>query len=88
MTEEATKPKQTTKNGDATMLHALIARVEELENQHAFASETIDNLNDIVTKQWAEIDRMKSKLKDMDDQVYALENANASPGKEPPPPHY
>ena len=64
-------------------------RLLELETKVMFQQETIDKLNDVVTSQWQEIDRLKKILNRLDDQLYALETQIDTPkGAEPPPPHY
>lgn len=72
----------------ASELEILITRLAELESKFSFQAETIEALNDTVTKQWTEIDRLKRKIGDLDGQVYTLEsNADgASPDQKPP--HY
>ena len=63
-------------------------RVTELEEKFVFQAETIDSLNDIVTRQWTEIDRLTRRLKDLDDQMYALENETGGAPAHQRPPHY
>ncbi|GHF22430.1 hypothetical protein GCM10017044_15850 [Kordiimonas sediminis] len=66
-------------------------RIADIEQKLMFQEETIESLSDVVTKQWAAIDKLQAKLKIMDDQLYEMEvqsGAGAKPGSEPPPPHY
>ena len=63
-------------------------KITDLECKFVFQQETLDTLNDQVTKQWAEIDRLTKQLGRLHDQMTALENDIAAPGAEPPPPHY
>ncbi|MAS86987.1 MAG: slyX family protein [Micavibrio sp.] len=48
--------------------------MSKLEEIVAHQSKEIDELNEIVTTQWAEIEAMKKRLKDMDQRLQALRN--------------
>lgn len=68
---------------------ALEKRLEDLEVANAYQRETIESMNEIITGQWKEIDRL-SKLMD---QILAHLRSSDGPGgngggSEPPPPHY
>jgi SlyX protein len=64
-------------------------RLEELEVRVAFQDKTIQELNDVVTRQQREIDRLAQQLEALKAQVRA-----AAPSlvvgreEETPPPHY
>lgn len=64
-------------------------RLDELEVKFAFQQETIESLNGTVTKQWAEIDRLKKLFGQMQDQIMDMEDGQgpADPGNIKPP-HY
>ncbi|WND03448.1 SlyX family protein [Temperatibacter marinus] len=64
-------------------------RVIELETQMAFQQETIDHLNDMVTRQWDLIENQKKMIKQLDDQLYALEQQSSGGAiQHQVPPHY
>lgn len=63
-------------------------RLINLESRFAFQQDAIESLSDTVTKQWAEIEGLKKRLKVLDDQLYELEVGNKPGTKEAPPPHY
>ena len=64
-------------------------RIAELESQLAFQDNTIQELNDIVTRQQAQIDDLSSAVKLLLNQVKQLNEVVTAPeGDEPPPPHY
>ncbi len=69
-------------------LSDLRERLQDLESKFMFQQETVDSLNEMVTDQWSIIDKLKGKLKDMDDQLYAIENHQGSTPTNQPPPHY
>ncbi|MBN9598410.1 MAG: SlyX family protein [Afipia sp.] len=72
-----------------TELSPLEARIETLETRVAYQEHTIEALNQALTAQWKEIDRLTRELVRLGDRLAAAENAiPASPGDEPPPPHY
>lgn len=66
----------------------LSARLADLEVKFAFQQETIDSLNDMVTKQWATIDRLARALERVQSDVADMEAGQRDPKGEPPPPHY
>jgi SlyX protein len=66
----------------------LSARLADLEVKFAFQQETIDSLNETVTKQWATIDRLSRALERIQSDVADMEAGQRDPKGEPPPPHY
>ncbi|OBU30245.1 SlyX protein [Photobacterium phosphoreum] len=65
------------------------SRLDELEMKLAFQEQTIDELNDALTKQQFMIDRMEVQLKFMVGKVKGMQTSNmASESEETPPPHY
>ncbi|WP_417456425.1 SlyX family protein [Kordiimonas sp.] len=64
-------------------------QIADLEIRFAFMQETIDTLNETVTAQWGEIDRLKRRLEKLQAEVIELEDGGRRDSKsEPPPPHY
>ncbi|WP_020398695.1 SlyX family protein [Kordiimonas gwangyangensis] len=70
------------------MTDKLDERIADLEVKFAFQQETIDILNDTVTKQWAAIDRLSRALDRVQSDVADMEAGQRDPKGEPPPPHY
>ena len=65
------------------------ARLEALETRIAHQDEVIEDLNQTVTTQWREIDRLTREITMLRDRMAAAEaQVGAEPGDEPPPPHY
>ena len=61
-------------------------RLAALEARIAYQDETIETLNQTVTAQWAEIDRLKRHVALLEDHI---EDAVSGPGPvDRPPPHY
>ena len=65
-------------------------RITELESRVAFQEDTLDQLNDAVSKQELEIERLTRMIKIMSQQVKSLrlDDPAGAPDDEPPPPHY
>lgn len=68
----------------------LAARLDALEICIAYQDEVIEDLNKIVTEQWALIDRLNRQAAALVDRLQDLEHARsiATAQQEPPPPHY
>lgn len=67
----------------------LAARIERLEIRIAYQDETIETLNQTITGQWREIDRLTRLLARFEDRLREAESRPAGPPQaEPPPPHY
>ncbi|RXF75029.1 SlyX family protein [Hansschlegelia zhihuaiae] len=61
-------------------------RVEALESRVAHQDRTIEALNEVVTAQWATIERLKREVEALGER---MEEAVAGPGPvDRPPPHY
>lgn len=73
-----------------TDVTALVARLDALEIRVAYQDETIEDLNKIVTEQWAHIDRLNRHATALVDRLQDLEHTRSLGGSqlEPPPPHY
>ena len=64
-------------------------RVDELEAHVAHQDDAIQDLSDMVLKQWDVIKSLSEKVEGLEAQQQALENEiSAGPRDEPPPPHY
>jgi len=64
-------------------------RITELEVQLAHQSTTVDELNDMVAKQWQEIDRLKKQLTRLTGRLEQVEQTvPKGPADDQPPPHY
>lgn len=67
----------------------LSARIERLEIRSSYQDETIETLNQTITAQWREIDRLTRLFSQLDDRLRETESRPAgAPQSEPPPPHY
>ncbi len=63
-------------------------RLDELESQYAFQQETLEALNEMVTKQWELIDALNKKIKDLDNQVFEIQESGGGDTANQKPPHY
>jgi SlyX protein len=65
------------------------SRIDALEARIAHQERMIDDLNQTITDQWKDIDRLKRELQRLGDRVASAEAHIAQdPGDEPPPPHW
>jgi len=64
-------------------------QIEDLQIRIAFLEQSADELNDIVTKQQAQISLMERALKHLNSRLEQMSPANIkSQDEETPPPHY
>ena len=65
-------------------------RIADLEIQVAHQARQLDDLNEIVERQWREIEKLTRSVSRLVERLQALEVSAESgpPGEEPPPPHY
>lgn len=64
-------------------------RVVELETRVAFQDQTIQELNEVVTRQQHEIDRLTRELEALRERLRGLAlSPVVPPDEETPPPHY
>ena len=63
-------------------------RLDELESRQAFQEDTIASLNEALVAQQARIAYLEKMLELLIDRYQAMVPDAASPGEEPPPPHY
>jgi len=67
----------------------LTARVVELETRLAFQDQTVQALNEVVTRQQHDIDRLRRDLDALKARLRGLEPSPVGRREdEPPPPHY
>lgn len=68
--------------------HELAERLDRLEIRTAHQDAAIDELNEVITAQWKQIDLLKRHVARLEDQA-SQQPATAGPAQpEPPPPHY
>lgn len=65
----------------------LLSRVERLEARLTYQDDTIETLNQTITEQWREIDRLKRQVAAVRDQLEQAQANIGAPSNEPPP-HY
>ena len=66
---------------------ALIERIDALEMRLTYQDEAIETLNQTITKQWIEIDRLMRQLAEIKERLREAESHAPGPSNEPPP-HY
>ena len=68
-------------------LHTLEQRITDLEIKASFAEDTVEQLNAVVVRQQAQIDRLIRELVELRDRAAAEPGAPRTSGDELPP-HY
>lgn len=66
----------------------LSQRFIEIETRLAFQEHALQELNDTVTRQQTEIDRLNRALKETQDRLRGISPPVEERSQEPPPPHY
>jgi SlyX protein len=66
---------------------ALSERIDALEMRLAYQDVTIETLNQTITAQWTEIDKLTRQLSELKERVREAESNASGPVNEPPP-HY
>lgn len=66
----------------------LLTRLDDLEVKYVFQQDTIDSLNDTVTKQWRTIEQLQRTIQRLEGRIVELGEWQGAGGDEPPPPHY
>jgi len=67
----------------------LAARVTELETRLAFQDQTVQTLNEVVTRQQRDLDRLQGEIEALKTRLHGLEPSPVGRREdEPPPPHY
>lgn len=65
------------------------SRLDALEARIAHQDQAIEDLNETITTQWKDIDRLKREVERLSDRVANAEQAiGPDAGDEPPPPHW
>ena len=71
------------------MSQQLNERLETLESRLAYAEYTVEQLNEEVTTQGRELDRLKHQIQLLVDKLQSVQPSQiASMAEETPPPHY
>jgi SlyX protein len=68
-------------------IDSLNDRIDALEMRLTYQDVTIETLNQTVTAQWAEIDRLTRKVAELKERLREAENNMPGPANERPP-HY
>jgi SlyX protein len=64
-------------------------RLIELETRLAFQEHTLQELNEVVTAQQRQLDRIEQQIAELAERLHALKASPlASEAEETPPPHY
>lgn len=72
-----------------TDVKSLSERIDTLEARLAHREREIEDLNELVARQWQAIDDLTRRLGALGGRVQAVEERTDAPeGAEPPPPHY
>ena len=66
---------------------ALAERIDALEMRLTHQDEAIETLNQTITAQWQQIDRLTRQLAEMKERLQEAESNVPGPANEPPP-HY
>ena len=74
-------------NTKATDTRALGERIDALEMRLTHQDEAIETLNQTITAQWQQIDRLTRQLAEMKERLQGAESNAPGPSNEPPP-HY
>ena len=68
-------------------INALSGRVDALEMRLTYQDEAIETLNQTITTQWVEIDRLTRQVAELKERLQEAESNAPGPANEPPP-HY
>lgn len=63
-------------------------RLEAVELKCMDLENSVTELNEVVIRQYAEIDQLKAQLERLRGQLSSMESAAGENSSEPPPPHY
>ena len=66
---------------------ALSERIDALEMRLTYQDVTIETLNQTITAQWVEIDRLTRQIAELKERLRDAERNAPGPANEPPP-HY
>ncbi|WFU18164.1 SlyX family protein [Bradyrhizobium sp. CB3481] len=70
-----------------TDVKGLSERIDALEVRIAYQDETIETLNQTITAQWTEIDRLTRQVAELKERLQDAESNIPAPANERPP-HY
>jgi SlyX protein len=70
-----------------TDVKGLSERIDALEMRIAYQDETIETLNQTITAQWTEIDRLTRQVAELKERLQDAESNMPAPANERPP-HY
>ena len=70
-----------------TDVKGLSERIDALEMRIAYQDETIETLNQTITAQWTEIDRLTRQVAELKQRLQDAESNMPAPANERPP-HY
>lgn len=70
------------------ILQALEQRITDLEIKASFAEDTVEQLNQVVVRQQAQIDRLVRELVELRNRTTAAEPDGARSLRDELPPHY
>lgn len=74
---------------DNMTIDEAVAAIEELQTKVAFQEHTIDSLNEALTEQQYQIEKLQVQLRHVMEKVKGFEPSNiAKLSDETPPPHY
>ena len=65
----------------------LSERIDALEMRLTYQDVTIETLNQTITAQWVEIDRLTRQIAELKERLQEAESNGPGPANEPPP-HY
>ena len=68
-------------------VNPLSDRIDALEMRLAYQDVTIETLNQTITAQWVEIDRLTRQIAELKERLQDAESNAPGPANEPPP-HY
>ena len=68
-------------------IDALNERIDALEMRLTYQDVTIETLNQTITAQWVEIDRLTRQIAELKERLQEAESNAPGPANEPPP-HY
>ena len=68
-------------------VEALNERIDALEMRLTYQDVTIETLNQTITTQWVEIDRLTRQVAELKERLQEAESNAPGPANEPPP-HY
>jgi SlyX protein len=66
---------------------SLSERIDAIEMRLTYQDETIETLNQTITAQWAEIDKLTRQIVELKERLQEAESRAPGPANEPPP-HY